>query len=189
MQADPTAYFFLVLCSSCVKCATILAPDAASGCPIAIPPPLAFVIARSNPSSFSTARYCAANASLTSTISISPSDKFALFRAPWMAVTGPMPMMDGSTPTACQLTIRARGVRPWRLTASSLATMTAAAPSLIPEALPAVVTPLGLKAGLSLARVAAVVCGRGCSSRARDSTPALVLSSIGTISASKRPAC
>ena len=55
-----------------------------------------------------------------------------------MASTGPMPMILGSQPTRPQATIRARGLRPCALTASSLATTTAPAPSAMPEALAAV---------------------------------------------------
>ncbi|RUS17500.1 hypothetical protein BC937DRAFT_89909 [Endogone sp. FLAS-F59071] len=120
-------------------------------------PPLALVISRFKPSSFSTARYCAANASFTSISSMSPSERPARSSAPLMAGTGPIPMIVGSTPTACQLTIRAKGVSPYLLTACSLAITTAAAPSLMPEALPAVVTPPFLKAGLSFARLSSVV--------------------------------
>ena len=63
-------------------------------------------------------------------------------------------------------TILANGVR-FLLEASSVdITSTAAAPSLIPEAFPAVTVPVPslTKAGLSLARVSAVVSGLGNSS-------------------------
>ena len=55
--------------------------------------------------------------------------------------SGPMPMMRGSTPAVAMATMRARGVKPWRLAASALAMSRAAAPSLTPEALPAVTVP------------------------------------------------
>ena len=58
-------------------------------------------------------------------------------------------MIEGSTPAVAQLTIRAIGVTP-RLRASSADITTAtAAPSLMPEALPAVTVPVLLKAGRS----------------------------------------
>ncbi len=46
----------------------------------------------------STARYCAANASLTSIKSISSSFRLAFSKALRVAGTGPMPMISGSTP-------------------------------------------------------------------------------------------
>ena len=74
-----------------------------------------------------------------------------------MAGTGPMPMMLGSTPYTPYDTMRASGLRQWRLTAASLATNMAPAPSLMPDALPAVTTPSFLKTGGSFARVSIVV--------------------------------
>jgi hypothetical protein len=49
-----------------------------------------------------------------------------------MAGTGPIPIMVGSTPTTENATILARGVRLCLVAASSLATITAPAPSQIP---------------------------------------------------------
>jgi len=49
-------------------------------------------------------------------------------------------MMVGSQPVRLHDTTRAKGFKPYFLTASSLATTTAPAPSLIPEALAAVTT-------------------------------------------------
>mmetsp|Transcript_2760 Transcript_2760/g.4644 ORF Transcript_2760/g.4644 Transcript_2760/m.4644 type:complete len:209 (+) Transcript_2760:401-1027(+) len=80
------------------------------------------------------------------------------------------------------------GLRPCWFTASPLATTTAPAPSLIPEALPAVTTPPFLKRGLSLARLSKVVWGRGCSSVSKATSPFLrSLIMIGSISSLKRP--
>ena len=78
--------------------------------------------------------------------------------------TGPRPMMCGGTPADAAATIRARGVRPWRSTASALATTMAEAPSDSGDALPAVTMPSALKAGLSLASASALVSARGTSS-------------------------
>ena len=67
-------------------------------------------------------------------------------------------------------------------------TSTAAAPSLIPEELPAVIVPSCWKAGLSLASDSAVVSGRGCSSVAQMlSAPFRSLIATGTISAWNLP--
>ena len=60
-----------------------------------------------------------------------------------VAGTGPMPMMRGATPAAAMPTTRAIGVRPCARAAASEATISAAAPSLTPEALPAVTVPSG----------------------------------------------
>jgi acetyl-CoA acetyltransferase len=60
-------------------------------------------------------------------------------------------MMRGGTPATAMPTTRARGVRPWRAAAASLARMSAHAPSLTPEALRAVTVPSGRTTPLSLA--------------------------------------
>ena len=67
-----------------------------------------------------------------------------------LAGAGPMPMIRGGTPATAAPRKRARGVRPLRFAASSVATIRAAAPSLTPEALPAVTVPSGRTIGLQL---------------------------------------
>ena len=66
------------------------------------------------------------------------------------------------------------GVKLYFLTASSLATMVNEAPSLIPEALPAVTVPSALKAGRNLANFSKLVL-RGCSSVSNTTSPLRVL--------------
>ncbi len=61
-----------------------------------------------------------------------------------------MPMTRGATPATAEATTRAFGVRPYFFAASSEAMITAAAPSLMPEALPAVTVPSGFDVGLQL---------------------------------------
>src|SRR5215472_8013754 len=73
-------------------------PLAPSGWPSAIAPPLTLVLSRFRPSTFSTAKYCAANASFTSTRSIWSNVSPASFSAFCEDGTGPIPMMLGSTP-------------------------------------------------------------------------------------------
>eukprot|EP01137_Pigoraptor_chileana_P003279 Opistho-2@43240 len=187
MHAEPTAYFLLRRASSWTRCAVMRLPEAPSGWPRAMAPPLVLVLSLLRPSSFSHARYCAANASLISTRSISEILSPALWRAPVMAATGPMPMILGSHPLTCHETRRARGLRPCCLMAASDAITMAPAPSLMPEALPAVTTPSFLKTGGSLPRDSRVVWGRACSSVLKSSGPFLPLSSIGAISALNRP--
>jgi len=61
-------------------------------------------------------------------------------------------MIEGSTPHIPVETILAIGFKLYFLTASSEATSTAAAPSFMVEALPAVTEPAGSNAGRSLLR-------------------------------------
>ena len=89
-------------------------------------------------------------------------------------------MICGGTPALAAVTIRARGVRPYRCTAAALATTIAAAPSDSGDDEPAVATPPGRDPGRSAPRVASVVDRRGISSTLSSPT--------GVISASNRPA-
>ncbi len=74
-------------------------------------------------------------------------------------------MIRGSTPTTSQPARRATTGSPSSLAARREATSSAAAPSVIPEALPAVTVPPSRKTGLSLASESRVTPARGCSSR------------------------
>ena len=98
-------------------------------------------------------------------------------------------MMRGATPALAMPSTRARGLRPYFCTASALARIIAAAPSLTPEALPAVTVLPSPLTGLSLARASAVVSARGCSSVSITVSPFLPLITTGTISSAKKPAC
>ena len=73
-------------------------------------------------------------------------------------------MMLGSTPADAKATIFAIGSSPSSSAFDADITITTAAPSLIPEAFPAVTLPSFENAGLSLDRVSAVVPARGNSS-------------------------
>ncbi len=77
----------------------------------------------------------------------------------------------------------ALGCQPNCFARSSSTMRTAAAPSLMPEALPAVTHPSSLKAGFSAARASREV-SRGCSSVAKGSS---FLRGTGTISSANRP--
>ena len=55
----------------------------------------------------------------------------------WVTATGPVSMIEGSEPIEANCLIRARGLRPSFLPISSLPMSTAAAPSTMPELLPA----------------------------------------------------
>ena len=73
----------------------------------------------------------------------------ALASARLVASTGPRPMISGERPLTPVATIRASGLMPSSWALVSLMTMTAAAPSLSAQQLPAVTTPSGRKTGWS----------------------------------------
>ncbi len=169
---------------------TSRAPLAPSGCPSAIAPPFGLTRASSSASPWSrvTASACAANASFNSITAISSSLSFASESTLRIAGDGPKPMIRGATPATAAATMRARGVRPCRFAASSEAISVAHAPSLTPEALPAVTVPSGRTMALSLASASSVV-SRGCSSRATTiGSPFFAGIVTGTISSARRPA-
>ena len=101
---------------------------------------------------------------------------------------GPVPMMVGSTPAVAQEAMRASGVSPRFAASEALITTMAAAPSLMPEALPAVTVPSLEKAGRSLARISIVVSGLGYSSFSTTVSPLRPFTVTGAISSAKRPA-
>ena len=69
-------------------------------------------------------------------------------------------MYDGSTPTAAHATSRASGVSPLSFTAFADARISAAPPSTMPLALPAVTVPSFENAAGSFASPSSVVSGR-----------------------------
>ena len=77
-----------------------------------------------------------------------------------VAGAGPIPISDGSTPTVAQCVSRPIGVRPCAFTPRSDASRIAAAPSTMPEALPAVTQPFLLNAAGSFASPSIVESGR-----------------------------
>ena len=117
---------------------------------------------------------CAANASFNSTKSRSSIFRSAYFNAFKIAGVGPNPITRGSTPPCPNPITSAIGVQLFFLTASGLATIVNEAPSLIPEALPAVTVPSALKAGRNLANFSKLVL-RGCSSVSNTTSPLRVL--------------
>jgi hypothetical protein len=96
-------------------------------------------------------------------------------------------MMAGSTPAVAQEAIRAIGVRPRFFASSAVISTMAAAPSLMPDALPAVTVPSLEKAGLSLAIASMVVPARMYSSWSTVTSPLRVEIVNGTISSLNRP--
>ena len=90
-------------------------------------------------------------------------------------------------------TMRALGVRLYFTAAASFASSRAQAPSLTPEALPAVTVPSALTTPLSLASASSEVA-RGCSSLLTTiesplRSPFFGVIVTGVISLSKKPAC
>ena len=134
-------------------------------------------------------RDCVAKASLISTEPRSPTDQPARSRTFSDAGTGPRPMISGARPAEAPSTTRARAVRPYLVTARSLATITAEAPSLSEDELPAVTTEPPFTTGRSLASTSVVEPSRGPSSVSTTVTaPLRPLTSTGTISSVKCPA-
>ena len=99
-----------------------------------------------------------------------------------------MPMIAGSTPTVAHDAMRASGLMPRDSASSALITTRAAAPSLMPEALPAVTVPSLVKAGRSFCIASSEAPKRGYSSVSITLSPDLPPGTVtGTISSLKRP--
>src|SRR4029453_9631685 len=105
-----------------------------------------------------------------------------------MALTGEMNRSFGSTPLVVGAPILALSADFATLATLSLATTTAAAPSLICEALPAVAVPSGGKAGGGFARSPGEQFGRGPSSCTIIVSLLPYLMPTGTISCRNLPA-
>ena len=140
-------------------------PEAPSGWPKAMAPPLTFNFSTSRSSSLTTARIWPAKASLISKRSTSPKPIPARSRALRIAGAGPIPMRDGSTPTTAQETILPSGFQPRSAARAAVERIIIAAPSTMPEALPAVTKPSLSKAVGSVASSSIVLSGRMWSSR------------------------
>ena len=134
------------------------------GCPSATAPPFTFTFAGSKPSLRVTASAATANASFNSINSTSSFFHPIFFSNFSKASTGAIITHLGSTPlTACP-TMRAIGSRPFFCAHSSEVTTSAAAPSFVPGAFPAVTVPSFLNAGRSRASFSTEVSARGPSS-------------------------
>src|SRR5512132_3491737 len=164
------------------------APLIPMGCPSEMPPPRGFSLSRSNLRSRSHAMTCAANASLISITSMSASDRPVFSSTFLVAGTGPMPMTAGSTPAHDIPASRASGRRPSAAARDSDISTRAAAPSVIPEELPAVTLPFSRKTGGNAASRSSVVSGRGCSSSLTVMVPERLGSGAwtGNVSAARR---
>ena len=96
-------------------------------------------------------------------------------------------MIAGSHPASSPPIHVAIGVTPSSFAFSSLITISAAAPSLIPDALPAVTIPSFLNAGRSFARPSFVIPLRGPSSVSTRIVSFFFFTSTGTISSLNLP--
>src|SRR6185437_7262794 len=143
--------------SSCRSVVIRRAPVEPSGWPKAIAPPLTFTRSMSGESSRFQAATTGAKASLISIRSMSSIFIELRSRILRVAGIGPSSILTGSQPTVVWSTIRARGVSPSSLAFSAVMRSTAAAPSEIWEALPAVMTPSGLNTVLSWLRASMLV--------------------------------
>src|SRR2546430_13153040 len=148
-------------CISCSSVTSTRAPDAPTGWPIAIAPPLTLTLPVSQPRSLLTAQACAANASLASIKSRSAMFQPAFFSAAREAGIGPVPMILGSTPAWPHDTMRPRAFLPSLAACLAVISTTAPAPSLMPDALPALTVPSFSKGGFSLAIPSSVAPWRG----------------------------
>merc|ERR1739848_610342 len=149
MHMETTPYLLFLFAISWSKVAVHLAPVHPRGCPKAMAPPLTFTLDVSNPSFFTLYVAWLAKASLISNRSMSSVVRPAIFTASGMATAGPMPLMEGSTPTALKLLKVPKMGKPLLLASFLFIKREAAAPSEIWDAFPAVVLPSGSKAGLS----------------------------------------
>ena len=138
IQSVAKPFLEFLLSISCKSVTNTLVPEAPIGCPRAMAPPLTFTFSLGIPKSFITAKLCAANASFDSTKSKSLISQPAFFKACFDAGIGPDPIKDGSTPHVAQETILPNGFKFLFLASLAFIKTNAAAPSLIPEALPGV---------------------------------------------------
>ena len=96
-------------------------------------------------------------------------------------------MTSGSTPATPHARIRPRGGSGNSFATRPVATTTAAAPSLIPLALPAVTVPSSAKAPGSAVSFSTVVSGLMCSSWLTTVVRPRTVTGTGTISSAKTP--
>ena len=158
---------------------------------MAMAPPFGLTCGASSarPRSRVTARPCAAKASLSSMTSICSIVRPVRASTFLLAGEGPKPMMRGARPAVAMPSTRARFFKPKRSAAAAEASKIAQAPSLTPEALPAVTLPSGRTTPFSLASISMVVSGRGCSSVSTIfGSPFFCASTTGTISWANTPA-
>mmetsp|Transcript_104689 Transcript_104689/g.249264 ORF Transcript_104689/g.249264 Transcript_104689/m.249264 type:complete len:200 (-) Transcript_104689:517-1116(-) len=153
-------------------------PEAPMGWPMAMAPPLTFTLAGSQPISWLTASACAAKASFASMRSRSDTFQPTFSKTFLELGMGPVPMISGFTPALAKPRTKTSGVKPSCRALSADIRRHKAAPSLRPEALPAVTDPSFLKAGFSFCSDSSEESGLMYSSKSRIFP---FLAEIGTI--------
>ena len=155
-----------------------------------MPLPFTFVLSISISSSRMQYSACAANASFSSIRSTSPISIPAFPSAFRTAGTGPVPIIAGSTPATPRECQRSLGRSPSSAAFAADIITTAAAPSLMLDALPAVTLPSGLNTGRSVASLSSVVSARGPSScDTTTGSPRRCATLTGVICSLNRPFC
>ena len=101
---------------------------------------------------------------MTSKRSKSLTDQPAKSKAFFDDGIGPVPINAGSTPQLAHDFIVTNFFKPFFSASKDDIIVTAAAPSLIPEALPAVTVPSFLKTGFNLFKASKLIPSLGCSS-------------------------
>src|SRR5690606_3687102 len=171
----------------------MIAPVAPRGWPMAIAPPLTLTRSGETSKACMKRRTTLAKASLTSKRSMSEIAIPESLRIFSVTGTGPVSMIVGSVPIFAVARMRARGVRPCFSPNALLPISTAAAPSTMPEELPAwwmwlirsrcgyfisatlskpgITSPMSLNEGFSAPSVCMSVPGRMYSSRSRIGSP------------------
>ena len=140
--------------------------------------------ARSN--SFIAAIVTTAKASLTSHRLTSDAFQPDLASAFWIAPAGAVVNHSGAWAWVACATIRATGLKPRFSAVEARISTSAAAPSLIDEALAAVMVPSFLNAGFRPGILSSLAL-KGCSSLSNLTSPALPLTVTGAISQAKLP--
>ena len=134
--------------------------DEISPMTVEMEPPFGLSFAGSMPSLSRMYTTCEANASFSSTMSMSCILRPCCFSSFGMANTGPMPISSASQPAKTQPRKKPIGFTPSAFARSADMMSVAEAPSENCEELPAVTLPVALNAGGSLARPSSVVSGR-----------------------------
>ncbi len=145
----------------------IRAPEPPSGCPRAIAPPFGLSRAGSAPVSASQASGTGAKASLTSKTPMSSTERPERASTFAVAGIGAVSMTTGSSPAITVVWMRTSGRRPSSRAFSEVVTSSAADPSEIWLALPALMTPSALNGVFSEASFSSVPPGRMPSSARR----------------------
>jgi len=149
LQIAAPPYWPLFCFKTCTSVTKILAPEAPSGWPNATAPPLTLTLSAESCNNLLLANATTENASFNSTKSKSLTEMPARLAAMGRANDGVVVNHSGVCSASAKPSIFAKGVRPNSFNFSPLTKITAAAPSLIVDALAAVTVPSFLKTGFN----------------------------------------